>query len=95
MINLINTYVEMQKKLNEEYGIIGVRTSVGYPRVQIYEVDKFLEYGKGCEIKVIEREDDIEYHHEATFTRNNIEFLIVLDKEEYEEIIKIEGVKHE
>lgn len=95
MINLINTYVEMQKKLNEEHGIIGVSTGYNMPTVQVYKLDKFLEHGEGYEFTVRKREGDYDYPYETIFTRNNITFLIVLDQEEYEEIIKIEGVKHE
>lgn len=95
MINLINAYVELQKKVNEEYGIIGVMNHNGMPMVQVHKLDKFLEHGKGCEAFVHEREGDPEYPYEASFTKNNIVFLIVLDQSEYEEIIKIEGVTHE
>src|SRR5690625_2945753 len=97
MINLINTYVEMQKKLDKEYDIISVSVRYGMPTAQVSTIgglDSFLEIGENSEIYVEERFSD-EYPYEATFVRHNIKFIAVLDKKEYEEIIKIEGVKHE
>lgn len=94
MINLINTYVEMQKKLDEEHGIIGVSTVGNMARVQVHEVDNLLKLADGYKITVSNRNDK-EFKHEAHFVKQNINFFLVLNDEEYEEIIKIEGVKNE
>jgi len=94
MINLINTYLELQKKLDGEHGIISVTESEGMPRVHVYGLDKFLEIADGQGITVIDRgEEEIPY--EASFVKDNILFFYICGKGNYKRLIKMEGVKHE
>lgn len=94
MIDLINKCVEIQKKLEEEHGIIGVSSRLAMPSVHLYVIDKFIEIATDCKITVADT-DDQSLPYKATFIKNNIEFMMFLSEEDFEKAIKIEGVKHE
>lgn len=95
LIELINDHMEIRNKLieqTEEFGVVAVNIDGSFPTVQFYEVIDFFRESEGRYVEIKQSDDEQDPLHRATFNVHGVEYIILLDHTELQEL---EGLLHD
>src|SRR5690625_3127547 len=85
--NKMSEIRKLEKELEESSGVIDFRYSRGKFQIQFFYVDDFIKAIGNNEPVIEKRGSDDDYH--AKFITENLDFVIVLNKEEKTELEKL------
>lgn len=91
VMSFVDKYNQLKRDLRAE-GVINVRLDDMNPHLQFHKVADFFKHTKGHNIKFNFFEDDDTFECEATAQIGEVEYLILLEKDE---LVELEGLLDE